>query len=116
MHQINHLNLVRKINDDSRETYNTNSQIKFTIGMLNSSLYDYSDASIFVKGRMTTTTRKVAGPAARQADERGKEVIFKNCTSFTNCMHKINNTQLDNAKDLDVLMLMHNLIEYSDNY
>ena len=45
-----------------------------------------------------------------------KEIIFKNCAPFTDCISEINNTQVDNAKDLDVVMLMYNLIEYSDNY
>ena len=44
------------------------------------------------------------------------EVVFKNCAPFTNCMSEINNTQTDNAKDIDVVMPMYNLIEYSDNY
>ena len=45
-----------------------------------------------------------------------KKVIFKNCAPFTNCISEINNTQIDNAKDIDIVMLMHNLREYSDNY
>ena len=51
-----------------------------------------------------------------QADERDKGVIFKNCAPFTNCISEINNTQIDNAKDIDIVMPMYNLIEYSDNY
>ena len=54
--------------------------------------------------------------AARQADERDKVVVFKNCAPFTNCISEINNTQVDNAKGIDIVMLMYNLIEYSDNY
>ena len=54
--------------------------------------------------------------AARQSDEKNKEVIFKNCASFTRCISKINNTQVDNAKNLDFVTLMYNMIEYSDNY
>ena len=45
-----------------------------------------------------------------------KKVIFKNCAPFTNCISEINNTQVDNAKDIDILMPMYNLIEHSDNY
>ena len=45
-----------------------------------------------------------------------KKVIFKNCAPFTNCISKINNTQLDNTKDIDIVIPMYNLIEYSDNY
>ena len=83
--------------------------------MLKSSLCDYSDAYILVKGKITITG---AGPdaAARQADERDNGVAFKNCVPFTNCISEINNTQIDNAKDIDIVMSMYNLIEYSDNY
>ena len=53
---------------------------------------------------------------ARQADERNEEVIFKNCTSFTDCVSEKDNTQVNDAKDLDVVVPMYNFIEYSDNY
>ena len=42
--------------------------------------------------------------------------MFKTCAPFTDCISEINNTQADNAYDNDVVMLIHNLIEYSDNY
>ena len=83
--------------------------------MLKSSLCDYSDAYILVKGKITTAGAG-ADAAARQADERDKGVIFKNCAPFINCISEINNTQIDNAKDIDTVMPMYNLIEYSDNY
>ena len=54
--------------------------------------------------------------AAKRADEGNKSVIFKHCVPFTNWKSEINNTELDNAKDIDVVMPMYNLIEYSDNY
>ena len=57
-----------------------------------------------------------ANAAARQGDERDKGVAFKNCAPFINCISEINNTQIDNAKDIDIVMPMYNLIEYSDNY
>ena len=52
-----------------------------------------------------------------QQDKEAKEIkeLFKNCASFTDCISEINNTQVDNEKGLDVLMPMHNLIEYSNN-
>ena len=82
--------------------------------MLKSSLYDYTDAYIVVKGRITTTG---AGDdaASRQADERNKGVIFKNRAPFTNCKSEINNTELDNAKDIDIVMPLYNFIKYSYN-
>ena len=72
-----------EINDESRETYNVNSQIKFKTTMLKSNLCDYSDAHILVKGKITVTG---AGDdaAVRRADERDKSVAFKNCAPFTN--------------------------------
>ena len=98
-----------EINDESRGTYNVNSQIKFKTTMLKSSLGDYSDVYILVK-RTITITGAGADAAARQADESDKGVAFKNCIS------EISNTQVDNAKDIDIVMTMYNLIEYSDNY
>ena len=104
-----------EINDESRGTYNVNSQIKFKNTMLKSSFFDYSDAYILVKGRITITGAG-ADAAARRADERDKGAAFKNCAPFTNCISEINNTQVDNAKDIDIVIPMYNLIEYSDNY
>ena len=83
--------------------------------MLKSSLCDYSDAYILVKGSITIDGAE-ADATARQADERDKGVAFKNCAPFTNYISEINNTQIDNAKDIDIVMPMYNLIEYSDNY
>ena len=54
--------------------------------------------------------------AARQAHERNKGIIFKNCAPFINCKSEINNTEIENSKGIDIVMLMYNLIEYSDNY
>ena len=54
--------------------------------------------------------------ADADANNTNRKVIFKNCAPFTNCISEINNTQVDNAKDLDIVMPMYNLIEYSDNY
>ena len=104
-----------EINDESRGTYNVNSQIKFKTTMLKSSLCDYSDAYILVKGTITITGAG-ADAAGRQAGESDKGVVFKNCAPFTNCISEINNTQVDNAKDIDIVMPMYSLIEYSDNY
>ena len=104
-----------EINDESKGAYNVNSQIKFKITMLKSSLCDYSDAYILVKGTITIAGAG-ADAAARQADERDKGVVFKSCAPFINCISEINNNQVDNAKDIDIVMPMSNLIEYSDNY
>ena len=104
-----------EINDESKRTYNINSQIKFRTTMLKSSLCDYSDAYILIKGKVTI---KEAGDDAAdiQGDDRDKGVTFKNCAPFTNCISEINNTQIHNCKDIDVVMPLYNLLEYSDNY
>ena len=101
-----------EINNESRGTYNVNSQIKFKTTMLKSSLCDYSDAYIPVKG--TITINNTAAAAA--VNNANKNAIFKNCAPFTNCISEINNTQIDNAKGIAIVMPMYNLIEYSDNY
>ena len=102
-----------EINEESGGVYNVNSQIKFKTTMLKSSLCDYSDACILVKGTITVNNTAAAGAAANNTN---KKVIFKNCAPFTNCISEVSNTQIDNAKDIDILMPMYNLIEYSDNY
>ena len=68
-----------------------------------------------MKGKITITGEG-DDAAARQADESDKVVAFKNCAPFINCISQINNTQVDNGKNIDIVMPMHNLIEYSDNY
>ena len=119
MHQINQPSKFRtrnwvEINDESRGTY-TSNEIKFKTKMLRSNLCDYADAYILVKGTITITG---AGndDAAKRADERDKGATFKNCAPFTKCISRINNTDIDNAQDIDIVMPMYNLIEYSDNY
>ena len=102
-----------EINDESRGAYNVNSQIKFKTTMLKSSLCNYSDAYILVKGTISVNHTAAQGAAANNTY---KKVIFKNCAPFPNCISEINNTQIDNAKDIDIVMPMYNLIEYSDNY
>ena len=89
------------------------SQIKFKTTILKSSLCDYSDAYILVKGTISVNNTAAADAAANNTN---KKVIFENCAPFTNCIREINNTQVDNAKDIDIVMPMYNLIEYSDNY
>ena len=98
-----------------RGTYHTNSQIKSKTSILKSSLCDYGDAHILVKVTITVTGEG-ANDDAKRSNERDREVIIKNCAPFSDCISEINNTEIDNAKDLDVMMLMYDLIEYSYNY
>ena len=81
--------------------------------MSKSSLCDYSDAYILVKGTISVKNTAAQGAAA---NNNNKKVIFINCAPFTNCISEINNTEIDNAKYTDIVMPMYNLIEYRDNY
>ena len=76
--------------------------------MLRSDLCDYSDPYIVVKEKIIVTNP--------DNDAYDKNVVFKNNAPFTSSISKINNTLTDNAKDLDVVMSMYNLIEYCKNY
>ena len=96
-----------QISNDITGSYSPNKQIRFKTTMLRSSLCDYSDAYILVK-------EKISVNAA--ANNTNKKAIFKNCAPFTNCIRKINNTQIDNAEYIVIVMPMYSLIEYSDNY
>ena len=103
-----------EINDSIMSAYSPNKQIRLKTAMLRSSLRDYSDAYILVKGNITVNNTAAAAAAA--ANNTNKNVIFKNCVPFTNCISKINNAQIDNAENIDIVMSMYNLIEYSDNH
>ena len=76
--------------------------------MLRSDLCDFSDAYIVVKGNITVTSPDNA--------RKIKSVTFKNNAPFINCITNINGIKIDNAEDLDLVMPMHNLLEYSKNY
>ena len=103
-----------EINDESRENH-ANGDIKFKTTMLRFNLCYYADSYILVKGTITITGAG-ANADARQADERDKGVTFKNCAPFTKCISRINNADIDNTHDIDIVIPMYNLIEYSDNY
>ena len=81
--------------------------------MLKSSLCDYSDAYIHVKGTITVNN---TGAGDTDANNTNKKVIFKNCAPFTKCVSEINNTNVDDTKDIHIVMPMYNLTEYSNNY
>ena len=102
-----------EINDESKGKYDANSDIKFKTIMLKSSLCDYRDAYILVKRTITVPNTT---PADANANNVCKRLIFKNCAPFTNFISERNNTQVDNAKDIDVVIPVYNLIEYGDNH
>ena len=73
--------------------------------MISDQVYVVSHACILVTGTITITEAE-SDDTAKGLDERNKVVIFKNCSPFTDCMREINNTQIDNAKYIDVVMPM----------
>ena len=101
------------MNDESRGNH-ANSDIRFKTTMLRSNLCDYADSYKLVKGTITIT-RTEDDAAARRADERNKSVTFKNCVPFTKCISRINNTDIDNSHDIDIVIPIYNLTEYSNN-
>ena len=102
-----------EINDESRGTCSVNRQVNFKTSVLGSSLCDYSNAYILVNENILVNNTAAAGAAANNTN---KKVVFKNCAPFSDCISKINNIQVDNAKDIDMVMQMYNLIKYNDNY
>ena len=100
-----------KVYDQSRsadDRYKPIRQIKFKTSVLRSDLCDYSHAYIVVKGTIIVTDP--------DNDTYEKELILKNNAPFVPCISKITKTLIDNAEDLDVVMPMYNLLEYSKSY
>ena len=99
-------------NDNSCVTYNSDNKIRFKTSMLKLSLPDYIYACIHVTGTTTIPNTTVAGASAND----NKKLILRNFAPFKKCISKINNTQVGHAKDTNVVMLMDNLVEYSNIY
>ena len=89
--------------------FRTNKEIKFKTSMLRSDLCDYSEAYVWVKG-------DVSADNEADNDNFDKRFAFKNNAPFMSCISKINGKLVENAEDLDVVMPMYNLLEYSKNY
>ena len=94
------------------DRYKPNKQLRFKTSMLWSDLCDYYAAYIVVKGDIILTKTNGKGII----DIRNRFLAFKNNVPFTNCILKINNLLIDNAEDLDIVMPMYNLLEYSKHY
>ena len=92
--------------------YKPSKQIRFKTSMLRSDLCDFSDAYIVFKETITLTKTNERG----FIDIGNRFLAFKNNSPFTNCISKINNVLIDNADDLDIIMPIYNLLEYSKNY
>ena len=121
-----------EVYDQSEENYNVNKEIRIKTSILRSDLRDFSDAYIVVKGNTTVTKKAFTandfGAPNNTADNAtttnnannnafgDKKLVFKNNAPFINCVSKINGVKIDNAEDLDVVMPIYNLLEYSKNY
>ena len=116
-----------KVYDQSEKNYDVNKEIRIKTAMLRSDLCDFSDAYIVVKGTITVTKKtftandfdapnntvdNATATNTSNDDAFGeKELIFKNNAPFMICVSKINGVKIDNAEDVDVVMLMYNLLE-----
>ena len=98
------------------DTYNENKSIRFEAPMLRSNLCDYSDAYILVKGKIVVTAPGANNNANNIRDKRNRPVILKNNAQFVSCIIRINGELIEDADDLDIVMPMYNLLEYSKNY
>ena len=92
------------IDSESKGNYSHENPIKFLTKSIESSLCDYSDAYILVTGNITATPNNAA-----------TQVVFKNCAPFEKCRTEINETFVDEAEHINITMLLHSLIEYSEN-
>ena len=97
-------------------TYNENKSIRFKTPMLRSNLCDYSDAYILVKGTSTDTAPGVNNNANNIRDKINRPLILKSNAPFVSCITRINGELIEDADDLDIVMSMYNLLEYSTNY
>ena len=98
-------------------TYNENKSIRFKTPTLRSNLCDYSDAYILVKGTyILVTAPGVNNNANNIRDKRNRPLILKNNTPFVSCITRINGELIEDANDLDIVIPMYNLLEYSKNY
>ena len=93
--------------------YNENKSIRFKTPILRSDLCNYSDAYVLVSGVITVTAN--AG-TNNIRDKKNRPVILKNNAPFISCIIKINGELIEDADDLDIVMPMYNLLEYSKNY
>ena len=98
-----------EIYDQSEKNYSPNKEIRIKTSMLRSNSCQFSDAYIVVEGTITLEDDN-------NANKRNKNLAFKNNALFINYISKTNGVKIDNAEDLDVVMLMYNLLEYSEKY
>ena len=106
-------------------TYSENKSIRLKIPMLRSNLCDYSDAYILAKGTITVTAKITVtvtitvtdnNNANNIRDKKNRPLILKNNAPFFSCITRINGELIEDANDLDIVIPMYNLLEYSKNY
>ena len=97
-----------EVYDQSGRNYSANKEIRIKTSILRSDLCDFNDAYIVVKGDITV--------GATNNAKRNKAVAFTNNVPFIHCISKINGVKIDNAEDLDFVMPIYSLIEYSKNF
>ena len=102
--------------DSLSNTDNENKSIRFKTPMLSSNLCYYSDAYILVKVIIIVTAPGVNNNANNIRDKRNRPVILKNNAPFVSCITRINGELIEDADDLDIVIPMYNLLEYSKNY
>ena len=93
----------------AEDRYRSSKQIRLKTSVLRSDICDYSDAYIVVKGNITVE-------GANNGGRKNRSLSFKDNAPFTVCISKINGVLIENAEDLDIVIPMYNLIEYSKNY
>ena len=98
-----------EVQSQSGNTYNTSKPIRFKTSMLRSDLCDYSDAYVWVKGKINVTNPNNNANFDRR-------LTLKNNAPFVSCISKINGELVENVEDLDIVIPMYNLLEYSKNY
>ena len=98
-----------EVYDQLEKSYRVNKEIRIKTSVLRSDLFDFSVAYIVVEGYITLE-------GDNETNTRNKNIAFKNNAPFFNCISKINGVKIDKAEDLDVVMPMYNLLEYSKNY
>ena len=94
-------------------TYNENKSIRLKTPMLRSDLCDYADAYILVNG--TITVNGIVNGVENERIRRDRKLTLKNNPQFVSCITRINNELIEDADDLDIVMPMYNLSEYSKN-
>ena len=98
-----------EIFDQSNGTYNKIKDIRFKTNQLRNDLCDFNDAYIVVTGKITATN------SGNDDNVYNGKVSLKNSAHFFNCTLRINSQLIEDAQDLDIVILMYNLLYYSKN-